>query len=127
MRIRRLELHLLIAVAALLGSGCADVPRADSDRRPEAVQIYDMDPYVGKGYDIVGRVWADSRRAVFWIPTYSTKDQAIASMQAEAARLNADALISVSCVDQRGSTWFRKDEPAFFCYGVAIQLRHRQG
>lgn len=112
----------LLAVSVFV-AGCADVPQAEGERLPPAVKVYETDPYLGKSYQIVGHVWADSRRASFWIPTYPTRDAAIASMQVEAARMNADALVSVSCVDQRGSTWFRKDEPAFLCYGVAIQLR----
>jgi hypothetical protein len=115
----------LIAVSVFV-AGCAGAPQAGDGRPFTAVQVYDTDPYGGK-YEIVGHLWADSRRASFWIPTYPTRDAAIASMQVEAARMNADALVSVSCVDQRGSTWFRKDEPAFLCYGVAIQLRQRQG
>src|SRR5262249_60926885 len=126
MRPRISGLALLMAVG-LLATGCAGVPQVDGERPPTAVRVYETDPYLGKSYVIIGHLWADSQRASFWIPTYPTRDAAIASIQAEAARLNADALVSVSCVDQRGSTWFRKDEPAFLCYGVAIQLRQRQG
>jgi hypothetical protein len=121
------RLASIVAAGALLATGCAGVPQAESAKQPTAVQVYETDPYVGKSYEVVGRLWADSRRSAFWIPTHPTKDAAIASIQAEAARMNADALVSVSCVDQRGSTWFRKDEPAFLCYGVAVQLRQRQG
>jgi uncharacterized protein YbjQ (UPF0145 family) len=85
-----------------------------------------MGPFVGQQYNVVGRLWGDSRRSAFWIPTYPTKEEAIASVQTEAARLNADAVVSVSCVDQRGSTWFRKNEAAYLCYGVAIQLGQRR-
>jgi len=127
MRTPKPKLASIAATSALLAIGCAGVPQADSEKQASAVQVYETDPYGGKSYEVVGRLWADSRRSAFWIPTHPTKDAAIASIQAEAARLNADALVSVSCVDQRGSTWFRKDEPAFVCYGVAIQMRQRQG
>jgi len=126
MRTRISGIAWLTAVG-LLATGCAGVPQTDGEKPPASVRVYETDPYLGKSYEIVGRVWADSRRASFWLPTYATKDAAIAAVQAEAARMNADALVSVSCVDQRGSTWFRKEEPAYLCYGVAIQLRQRQG
>jgi hypothetical protein len=120
-------LALLTSGILSLCSGCATTPPADSALQPSTVRVYQEDPFVGKGYDIMGRIWTDSWRSSFRVPTYGTKDAAIASMQTEAARLNADALISVSCVDQQGSTWSRTNEPAFLCYGVAIKLKTSQG
>jgi hypothetical protein len=127
MRIRLSTLSFLILGAISLTFGCASVPQTEAARPEKVVQVYEVDPYLGKGYDVVGRLWADSMRSRFWIPTFPTKEAALSAMQAEAAGLNADALISVSCVDQRGSTWAQSSEPAFLCYGVAIQLRQHQG
>lgn len=127
MRSRLSRLSLLIAGAMSLAPGCASMPGADSEVRPVAVQVYEVDPFIGKSYEVVGRLWADSWRSALRVPSYSTKDEAIASMQTEAARLKADALISVSCLDQHGSIGSQSSEPAFVCYGVAIRLRQRQG
>lgn len=126
MRIRSKAL-LLIAGAIVLASGCASTPPANTENRPSAVQVYEMNPFVGKSYNVVGRLWTGTWRTAFWVPTYPNKDDAIAAMQTEAARRNADALISVNCLDQRGSTWFQGDKPAYLCYGVAIQLQQKQG
>jgi len=125
MRSRLSALSLLIVVAASLISGCANTPQGDTGKPSKIVQVYESDPYLGKGYDVVGRLWTDSMRSRFRIPTYSTKDAAISAMQTEAALLNADALISVGCLDQRVPS--QGGEPAFVCYGVAIQMRQRQG
>jgi len=125
MRIRSKAL-LLITGAFSLASGCASTPPANTENRPP-VQVYEMNPFVGKPYNVVGRLWTGTWRTVFWVPTYPNKDDAIAAMQTEAARLNADALISVNCLDQRGSTWFQGDRAAYLCYGVAIQLASKQG
>jgi hypothetical protein len=114
---------LLIAANFLLMSGYPSVTRAEGDGQSAGVQVYELNPYVGRSYDIVGRLWVGSWRTAFGIPTYSNKDDAIAAMQKEAARLNADALVSVSCLDQHGSTWFQGNDSAFLCYGLAIQLR----
>ena len=121
MRIRS-PLPLLIAGALFLTSGPTGIARAD-ERTPSAVQVYELNPYLGKPYDVVGRLWTGSWRSAFGIPTYAKRDDAIAAMQTDAANLNADALINVSCVDQHGTTWFRGSEPAYLCYGVAVQLR----
>jgi len=126
MRIRSF-LSLLIAGAVSLASGCASTPPGDSEGHPAVVPIYEMNPFVGKRYEIVGRVWTGTWRSAFWVPTYPKMDDALAAMQTEAARMNADALVSVSCLDQRGSTWFQGNQPAYLCYGVAIQLPRNQG
>ena len=118
---------LLIASAVLLASGCASAPRADADAKATAVQAHELNPYGGRSYEIVGRLWTGYWRTAFGLSTYSKKEDAIADMQAEAARLNADALVSVSCIDLHGSTWFAGNEPAYICYAVAVQLRRNQG
>ena len=60
MAIRYSMIPLLIAAAALLTCGCATAPQAELDARGAAVRVYEMDPFVGQPYDIVGRLWADS-------------------------------------------------------------------
>ena len=123
----RLPPHsLLTATVLCLACGCASPPQAGSEARP-AVQVYAANPYVGKTYEVLGPLWAGSWRTAFRLPTYPTKDEAIAALQTEAAKQNADALISVSCLDQSGSTWFKSNEPGFLCYGVAIRLGASQG
>ena len=117
MRIPIAPLSLLIAGAISLTFGYPTVARADNEGQPSAVQVYELNPFVGHSYEIVDRLWIGSWRSAFGLPTYPRKEDAIAAMQAEASRLNADALVSVSCVDQHGSTWFRGNEPAFLCYG----------
>jgi uncharacterized protein YbjQ (UPF0145 family) len=121
----RIRISLLIAGAIAIASGCAGTPPADTARAP--VQVYPNNPFVGKPYDVAGRIWAGTSKTVYRVPLYSTKDEAIASMQSEAAGLDADALISVSCVDGGKSTWFRSNEPGFLCYGVAIKFPRAQG
>jgi len=111
----------------LLVCGYASVVRADGEAQTTVVQVYELNPFVGHSYEIVGRLWTGSWRSALGVTTYPKKEDAIAAMQTEASRLNADALVSVSCVDQHGPTWFRGSDPAFLCYGVAIKLRPNQG
>jgi uncharacterized protein YbjQ (UPF0145 family) len=123
MRVRS-QLSSLVAVVALLGSGSIGAQQASTETHPDPVPVFEMiHPYAVSTYDVVGRLWAGSWRTAFRLPTYAKKEDAIAAMQAEAAKLNADALINMSCVDQQGSTWFAKNEPDYICYAVAIQTR----
>ena len=127
MRIPITPLSLLIAGAIPLVCGYASVVRADGEAQPTVVQVYELNPFVGRTYEIVGRLWIGSWRSALGVTTYPKREDAIAAMQTEASRLNADALVSVSCVDQHGSTWYRGNDPAFRCYGVAVKLRPNQG
>jgi hypothetical protein len=127
MRIQITPLSLLAAGALSLGLGYATMARADGEGQPSVVQVYELNPFVGRSYDIVGRLWIGSWRSALGVTTYPKREDAIVAMQTEASRLNADALVSVSCVDQHGSTWFSGNDPAFLCYGVAVKLRPSQG
>jgi hypothetical protein len=124
MRIRFVRLSLIAGVAAV-AAGCASTPPADTARAP--VQVYPNNPFVGKPYDVTGRIWTGTWKTAYGVPVYPTREEAIASMQNEAAGLNADALISVSCLDEGNSRWLRSDAPGFLCYGVAIKLPRAQG
>jgi len=123
----RLPALSLLTAALCLACGCANSPQAGSEGRAAAVQVYPANPYVGKPYEVLGPLWAGSWRTAFRLPTFPTRDEAIAALQSEAAQLNADALISVSCLDQGRSTWFKSNEPGFLCYGVAIRLPRTLG
>jgi hypothetical protein len=123
----RMLARLLVATALCITYGCASPPQAGSEGRPAVVQVYAVNPYVGRPYEAIGPLWAGSWRSAFRLPTYPTTDEAIAALQTEATRLNADALINVSCLDQGRSTWFKSTEPGFLCYGVAIRLGRSQG
>lgn len=124
--VRRLQL-LLIAAASCLACACASTPQTGSEVRSAPVQVYTTNPYVGKPYEVLAPLWVGSWRSALRLPTYPTQDEAIAALQAEAAKLNADALISVSCLDEGTSTWFKSNEPGFLCYGVAIRVGRTQG
>jgi hypothetical protein len=126
MRIRS-PLFLLITAGLLLSWGGAGAQQPGNATQPTAVQVHDLNPFLGKRYDIVGRLWTGSWRSALRLPTYAKKDDAIAAMQSEAASLNADALVNVTCLDQEGSTWFPGKDHAYVCYGVAIHLQPNQG
>jgi hypothetical protein len=123
----RLLRPLTVAAASCLACSCASPPQAGSEVRTAPVQAYTANPYVGTPYEVLSPLWAGSWRTALRLPTYPTKDEAIAALQTEAAKLNADALINVSCLDQGPSTWFKSNEPGFLCYGVAIRVARTQG
>jgi hypothetical protein len=127
MKIGRSHLSAPVAFAIGMLAGCAGIPQGDVERRAADVTVYKVDQRVGQSYDIVRRLWTESWRTAFWAPTFPSEDEAIASMRAEAARMGADGLVNVNCLDQGRSAWSQSPEPALLCYGIAVRLRQKQG
>lgn len=127
MKILRPQLSALVAVAVCGLFGCANVPQGSVERHPSEMKVYDIGELPAHRYEVVRRIWVDSWRTAFWPPTYPSRDEAIASLQNEAARVGADGLINVICLDQGRSRWFLSPEPAVLCYGNAIRVRRSEG
>lgn len=116
----------LLAMAACVLPGCASVPPDSPPRSASEVKVYESSTLAPTQYEVVRRLWVDSRRAAFWLPTYPTEAEAIVSLQTEAGRLGAEGLTNVICLDQGRSKWYSRPEPAIVCYGNAIRIR-REG
>jgi hypothetical protein len=121
--------RLSAIVAGTLCALCTGAGIAQGNVEPTAPQLktYGFGEIGMDRYEVVARLWGDSWRSAFWVPTFPTQEQAIAALQTEAARRGADGLLNVSCRDEGPWRWSSSAEPAFFCYGIAIRLRPGQG
>lgn len=111
------------AVLAFALTACASAPTATATREREAadtVVVYPSGRLVRNQYTVLRRLWIESWRSAFWLPTFETQDAAIANMRLEAARLGADGLVDVACLDM-SRAWSK--ERAFVCSGNAIRLK----
>ncbi len=115
------------AIAVCVLSGCASVPQSGIDGGTTEVKVYGSERLPAGQYEVVSRLWMDSWRAAFWLPTYPSEAEGITSLQTEAGRLGANGLINVVCLDQGHSKWSWSDGPAFLCYGSAIHVRRNGG
>jgi uncharacterized protein YbjQ (UPF0145 family) len=113
----------LIAVTVCVLSGCAGAPKTAVESQAAQVVVYRAGQLSQDKYDGVRYLWVDSWRTAFWLPGASSEAEAIASLQAEAGRLGANGLNSVSCIDQGHFMWSRSREPSILCYGHAIRVR----
>lgn len=87
---------------------------------PEEIRIYEPGQLTGDRYEIVTRLWVESRRSAFQIPGHADQPAAIAGLKAEAARLGANALTNVACLVDAGWLWRRGPH---FCYALAIRVK----
>ena len=127
MKIRCSALPLLVALAAYVLGGCASVPQADSAKPSPEVNLYKMNNLSGTPYEVVSRIWVGSWRAAFYTPTYPSEDEAIQSLRTEAARLGANGLTDVVCLDQGRTRLFQSPGSVILCYANAIRVRPTQG
>lgn len=115
------------AAAALLLPGCAMTPPAGQAASvdPATVKVYESAQLAQNRYRIVKRLPVESSQAKFSLPTYSTRDDGIAALKAEAARAGANGLMGVACYDQGQFALFAaKNEPSLICYARVIELRN---
>ena len=127
MKIRGPRFSALVGCALCALSSGAGIAQSDVEQRARELKIYASGEINMSRYEVVGRPWIDSWRSAFWLPTFPSREQAIAALQTEAARHGADGLLNVICLDQGHWKWSSNTEPAFLCSGIAIRVRPSQG
>ena len=115
-------------LCAIAGSSlfflCAGAGLAQSvEQRAPELRIYTLGELIPGQYEVVTRQWGDAWRSAFWSPTFPTREQAVAALNAEAAARGAEALLNVYCFEQGRWKWSQNTEPAILCYGVGIRVR----
>jgi len=108
----------LTAVAFTALTACASTQTGEV--KSEDVKVYSPAQLRQGEYETVKRLWVDSWRTAFWVPSYSSRDDGIAALKDKAAGLDANGLINVNCY---GDSGLFGGEQAFTCYGKAIKTR----
>ena len=106
-----------VAAAALACVLCFTVgPALGADAA--RVKVFDATELSLDRYTVVKRIWTQSWRSAFWVPSYDEAADAIASLTSKAADEGADAVINLHCLNDTGG-W----GGGYFCYGLAIKLK----
>ena len=109
---KRIASIVIMASIAVL-SACATT-------KSEDVKIYSPAQLRQGEYETVDRIWVNSWRTAFWVPTYSSREDGIAALRDKAASLDANGLTNVDCY---GDSGLFGGSLAFTCYGKAIRVR----
>ena len=108
--------------SALAGALCAAAvanAMAQEPAQQAPLRVYDATELTPDRYTVIKRLWVESWRSAFGIPAHADSSAAIAALSAEAAKLGADAITNLSCLnDRRG--WLDR---GYFCYGLAVKLK----
>jgi hypothetical protein len=99
-----------VALSAGVFAGCAALD----------VKVYTPAQLKQGEYEAVKRLWVETWRTPFWVPSYSSKEDGVAALQDKAAALGANGLINVDCYGDKG--FFSFGFESFTCYGKAIKV-----
>jgi hypothetical protein len=104
------------AAAVLAGTLCAAAgPALAADAAK--VRVFDATQLTQDRYAVVTRIWTQSWRSAFWVPTHDEVADAINALTSKAADAGADGVVNLHCLNDTG--WFG----GYFCYGLAVKLR----
>ena len=87
---------------------------------PEEIKIYEPGILTRDRYEIVTRLWVESWRSAFHVPSHADQPAAIAELRAEALRQGANALTNVACLVDDSPLW---GSGPHFCYALAIKVK----
>jgi hypothetical protein len=110
---KRVVVVLVAFASTAVLSACASTKAGD-------VKIYSPAELERGKYETVARIWVESSRTAFWVPSYSSRDDGVAALKNQAASLDANGLINVDCYGDSGLFGGRN---AYTCYGRAIKVR----
>ena len=110
----RIITQLLVALAICAAPGLGAAAQAGAPR------VYQVGEITPDRYRVIERIWVDSLRTAFWVPTHADQRAAIDAVMSEAARLGADGVVNLHCLNDRGGF---PPLAGHFCYANAIKLK----
>lgn len=85
---------LLLVLVVLAGCASrAPVDRAGADR----IAVHESPTSAPPRYEVVRRLWVESWRSAFFMPTYASVQDGKAALQREAARLGGNGILNFGC------------------------------
>lgn len=87
---------------------------------PDDIRVYDPGILTRDRYQIVARLWVESWRSAFQVPTHAERAAAIAALKAEAMQRGANGLTNVACLADDKPFW---GSSPHFCYALAIRVK----
>ena len=122
-RIAPLAAVILTAALCACATTKSEVSKSE-DVKSEDVRVYNPAELKQGGYETVARVWVETWRTAFWVPTYSTRGDSVGALRDKAAALGANGLTNVDCY---GDSGMFGGALAYTCYGKAIKVREDSG
>jgi hypothetical protein len=110
----RLVTYLLVAATI------AAAPDSVAGAQSGAPRVYKVGEITLDRYTVMDRIWVESPRSAFWVPTHAGEGAAIDAVLSEAARLGADGVVNLHCLHDDGAL---PPLAGHFCYANAIKIK----
>jgi hypothetical protein len=90
-------MKLALAIAALAGlAGCA-TGGPEAQVPPDRIPVHESVTSAPPRYEIVKRLWSESWRSAFFVPSYASVEEGAAHMRSRAADLGGNGVINFGC------------------------------
>ena len=109
------SLACLITAAVFATAGATAMAQDSAGTAP--VKVFDAGELTPSRYTVIERIWTGTWGASFWLPSHDDAAAAVAALTDKAARLRADGVVNLHCLNDRG--WSN----GYYCYGLAIKLK----
>lgn len=113
--------RLLLPLIAAQFFLAAPVYAQDRTAAVAPIRVYAPGEISPDRYRVLERLWVDSWRSAFRVPSYDDPAAAFQALVDAANQVGADGLVNVQCL----SGGMLLDGAAHFCYGNAIRLLQR--
>ncbi len=115
MNFRYLRMTLIAAALAL----CAPSIPAAQSYPADHIKVYEPGTIAPDAYRVVKRLWTETWRSAFALPSFPDVAAAIEAMKQEAAKIGADAVTNVVCLPD---STLRPRAAGVYCHGSLIKL-----
>ena len=83
------------------------------------IKVYEPGTIAPDGYRVVKRLWTETWRSAFALPSFPDVAAAIEAMKQEAAKIGADAVTNVICLPDSTR---RPRAEGVYCHGLLIKM-----
>lgn len=115
---------LSLTVFAVCAMFVAVMPAAAAEtaaaRDAAPLKVYDVGTIAPARYTVLKRLWVESWRTAFDVPTQNDSGAAIRQLLDEAVGLGADGVVNLYCLNKSGVS---SETGRYFCYGDAIKVK----
>ena len=105
-------------ICGALALSAPSVPAAES-YPTDHIRVFEPGTIAPDAYRVVKRLWTETWRSAFALPSFPDVATAIEAMKQEAAKIGADAVTNVVCLPD---STLRPRAAGVYCHGVLIKL-----
>ena len=115
MNLHSLRIALIAGALALLAPSIPAAQRYPADH----IKVYEPGTIAPDAYRVVKRLWTETWRSAFALPSFPDVAAAIDAMKQEAAKIGADAVTNVVCLPDSTR---RPRAAGVYCHGLLIKM-----